>query len=276
MDFTETLTGRPATVKTYKSLFKAHIEFPCGEEPNWKNWTRESTLFMLTKWEQKNLSKNTKITLIRLLNRYIKFMGGTDIDTKQYIKSLKRSEQQTEVLALNAEQSLTLMKITQRLEPKFYPVMLLALHAGLRRGEIFGLRCKDVDVLNGKIKISHSYDGPTKNGKSRIVPMSPELTKTLIKTRNVLLSNPNEKIFEQFDPNPILRRLCAHAKIPILRFHDLRHTFASLALTNKTKRIHAKQVSAWLGHSSVSTTLDIYWNLTNEESKIDFLPETDK
>jgi integrase len=270
MTFEETFYGRPNTIKTYRSLFRNHIEFPADEQPDWETWTEESTRVMLGVWAEKKLSRNTKLTLVRLLARYVKFNGGPEIETKRYIRELERGEQQTEVTALSADQAATLMDITRRMEPKFYPVMLLAMHAGLRRGEIFGLRCEDVDMLSGKVKISHSYDGPTKNGKSRIVPMSPELAKALSATRNVLLRVPSEKVFEQFDPNPILRRLCAHARVPTLRFHDLRHTFASLALTGG---VNAKQVSVWLGHSSVTTTLDIYWNLTTEEAALDFLPK---
>ena len=271
MDFTDTFYGRPSTITTYKSLFKQHIQSLLMDSIDWKNWSEASTYLILDSWNKQKLSKNTKITLIRLLRKYVKFNGGPEINTKYFIKSLERSEQQKEVKTLTSEQASNLMNTTKRLEPKFYPVMLLALHAGLRRGEIFGLRCGDIDMINGKIKISHSYDGPTKNGKSRIVPiMSNELSNELIKARNLLLRNPDEKVFEQFDPNPILRRLCDHAKIPILRFHDLRHTFASIALSNQ---INIKKVSVWLGHSSVTTTLDIYWHLTKNEPDIDFLPK---
>ena len=103
--------------------------------------------------------------------------------------------------------------------------------------------------------------------------MSAELSRALTGARNLLLRDPTEKVFEQFDPNPILRRMCVHAQVPRIRFHDLRHTFASLALTNG---VNAKQVASWLGHSSVVTTLEIYWNLTSEEAALDFLPEINR
>lgn len=271
MDFKDTFYGRPSTVKTYNSLFKEHIESGIDQETSFNEWTEENTYKMLSQWENKGLARNTKITLIRLLARYIKFKGGANLDTKKFIRGLERSEQQTEVKALSSDEAARLMKFAKGMEPKFYPVMLLALHAGLRRGEIFGLRCGDIDMLNGKIKVSRSYNGPTKNGRSRIVPMSSELSSVLVITRNILLRDPEEKIFDIFDPNPTLRRLCMHAKVPMIRFHDLRHTFASLALTNN---VSAKQVSTWLGHSSVTTTLDIYWNLTSEEADMGFLPKS--
>lgn len=128
-------------------------------------------------------------------------------------------------------------------------------------------------MLHGRIKVSRSYDGPTKNGRTRYVPMSAELSNTLTKARNLLLRNPSEPVFEQFDPNPVLRRVCAHAGVTTLRFHDLRHTFASLALGNE---INPRKVADWLGHSSVVTTMSIYWNLTKKENDdMGFLPQTE-
>ncbi len=270
MLFEDTFYGRPNTVRTYQSLFRKHIENTTNEQ-SWEKWDEKSTQSMLKLWEGRELSRNTKMTLVRLLGRYVKFMGGPEIDTQKIIRSLERSEQQQEVTALSASEAGRLMKVTKQIEPRFYPVLLLALHAGLRRGEIFGLRCSDIDMLHGKIKISHSYDGPTKSGKSRLVPMSVELASTLTEARNLLLRGPSEKVFEQFDPNPVLRRVCIRTGIARIRFHDLRHTFASLALVSG---INPKQVSTWLGHSTVSTTLNVYWNLVgHEEAPLDFLPK---
>lgn len=269
MNFEDTFYGRPNTIKTYKSLFKKHIQ-SITPEPNWLNWNNNLTNLLIKEWEKKKLSKNTKITLIRLLDKYIQFQGGNKINSQKIIKYLEKSEPQKEIKSLSINETKRLMQLTKVSEPKFYPVLLLALHAGLRRGEIFGLECGDIDMLRGNIKVSKSYNGPTKNGKNRIVPMSPELSRSLTSARNLLLRNPNEKIFEQFDPNPILKKLCKRAKIQKIRFHDLRHTFASIALTSG---INPKQVSTWLGHSNVSTTLNIYWNLTNEKPDLSFLPE---
>ena len=269
MQFEDTFQGRPNTIKTYKSLYRNHIE-PRDYEPDWIKWNDESTQIMLDTWSRRGLGRSTKITLLRLLRLYVKFRGGPEIEIKQFIKGLERSEQQREVTTLTLVEASSLMRQAKEAKPRFYPVLLLALHAGLRRGEIFGLRCKDVDVLNNRILVSHSYHGPTKSGRSRVVPMSAELSRVLTEARNLLLRAPDEKVFEQFDPNPVLRGLCRKVGIKEIRFHDLRHTFASLALT---KGVNPKQVSTWLGHSSVVTTMGIYWNLTQEEANLDFLPD---
>jgi len=269
MTFEETFFGRPNTTKCYTSLYRKHIK-PHVEQADVLNWNNEMTLFMLDLWRQEKLARGTQITLVRLLGRYVAFKKGPTIDTKQFIRNLERSEQTKETKALSRDEAVKLMESAKKLEPKFYPVLLLGLHAGLRRGEIFGLRCEDIDVLKNRIRVAHSYNGPTKNGKTRFVPISKELNRVLVGARNLLLRPPQEVVFELFDPNPVLRRLCTHAGVKQIRFHDLRHSFATLALEDGTS---PKQVQIWLGHSSLNTTLTVYWNLIEENANLDFLPE---
>ena len=101
------------------------------------------------------------------------------------------------------------------------------------------------------------------------MPMSDELEKTMIAARNLLMRPVDERIFEEMNPNPRLRRLLGLAKLPTIRFHDLRHSFATMALENG---VSPRVVADWLGHSSVNTTLSIYWNLTNNDTSLNFLP----
>jgi integrase len=173
---------------------------------------------------------------------------------------------------LNPTQSKRLMNVCRAKDSDFYPILLLGLHAGLRRGEIFGLSCGDVDPLKGRVRVAHSYDGPTKNGKTRFIPMSKDLANIMIAARDLAFRDSKELIFEKMDPNPRLRRILRAAKLPDMHFHNLRHTFATLALEAGTS---PKQVQVWLGHSSVATTLSIYWNIIDQTSNVDFLPEGD-
>lgn len=258
MNFETTFRGRPNTIKVYTSLYRRHIKGLAGPIND------EVVLTMLKGWEEKGLSRQTIMSLLRLLKSYAKFTGTT-IEIKHLISGLERSEQQEEHLVLNKEQAALLMTTCQRLEPKFYPILLLGLHAGLRRGEVFGLRCSDVDMIKGRLRIAHSYDGPTKTGKTRYVSMTAELIKTMTSARNLLFRPGTERVFEIHDPNPILRRLCYSARLPELHFHSLRHTFCTTALENG---VSPRQVAAWAGHASVNTTLSLYWNLTSSEVDI--------
>lgn len=259
MTFEDTFRGRPNTIRVYTSLYKRHIKGLVPEQID------ESVVIAMIKgWEDKGLARQTIISLLRLLKSYAKFTGTT-IEIRHLLAKIERSEQQAEVLALNKEQAELLINTCKRLEPKFLPVLLLGLQAGLRRGEVFGLHCTDVDMLKGKVRVARSYDGPTKSGKTRYVPMSAELIKAMTGARNLLFRPGNARVFEVHDPNPVLRRLCYGVGLPELHFHSLRHTFCTIALENG---VSPRQVAAWAGHSSVNTTLSIYWNLTGSEIDI--------
>jgi integrase len=263
-DFLETLIGRPGTVRTYKSLYKHHI-FPHATNP--LTWDEKGTRGMVKIWEGKGLAPRTIQTLLRLLASYVKWAGGPDINIRQLSTQVGRTRQDEELVVLNKEQAQTLIDTCKREDPEFYPILLLGLHAGLRRGEVFGLTCADVDVLTNRIRVAHSYDGPTKNGKTRFVPMSKELGNAMISARNLTFRPVGEPLFEKMDPNPRLHNVCEKASLNRLRFHDLRHTFATLALESEKS---PKEVQMWLGHSNVSTTLAIYWNVIERTSEIDF------
>lgn len=163
------------------------------------------------------------------------------------------------------------------------PVML-ALSLGLRRGEILGLRWKDIDFANNKAHISHQLamtpDGIALTSvKSfagdRHVPIVPEVSKALMAHRckqEALKKSFGPKYHDHGliccheDGDPILpdyfsqgyRRFTERKGFPDLRFHDLRHTFASLALS---AGVPMAVVSSLLGHSSISVTVDIYGHI---------------
>jgi len=268
-NFSDSFRGRPNTVRVYKSLFKCHIE-GLVPEPLGEPITEQHLADFVRVWEGRSLSRQTIMSLLHLVKQYAKFYHQPCAEIRHLIAKLDRSEQQEEHTVLGKEQASLLMSECRRLEPKFYPVLLLGLHAGLRRGEVFGLRCADVDMLKGKVRVAHSYDGPTKNGRTRYVPMSAELVRVMTGARNLLFRAATARVFEIFDPNPVLRRVCYGAKLPELRFHDLRHTYATLALEAE---VSPREVQKLLGHSNLSTTLNIYWGITNQETDVNrFLP----
>ena len=247
MDFEKTFIGRPNTLRTYKGLYRNHIkDLFTNEQIN--NWKPEYLNIAVNTWLDEELSPNTIESLIRVLSKYLKF-NGLNIDTSEIIKKIKRLHQQPKVNALNFQESEILMKECLHTDLEYYPILLLGLHAGLRRGEVFGLTTNDIDILKNQLLIQRSYDGPTKSGKSRTVPISAELNEFFVK-RNYIIGE-NRKLFKVFDPNPKLHKLCDRARIKKITFHDLRHTFATLALEHP---VSPKAVQLWLGHKSLKTT----------------------
>jgi integrase len=246
---------RPNTTRTYSSLYN--------------NWIKGKTIDELVSQVvySNKIKPRTKLAILRVLKKTEpKIYNCWDFGTAA--KFIAKAQNPDPIKSLTKIEASKIMAICHKKYPAFYPILLLALHGGLRRGEVFGLRWKAVDFLHNRIYINHSYDGPTKNGKSRVIPLSKELEKSLLNCYN-LTEGGNDKLFSVINPNPILEAICREASVRRVTFHQLRHTFATLCLEQGTS---PKVVSDLLGHSNVSTTLDLYWsNITKDYSFINKL-----
>jgi integrase len=158
----------------------------------------------------------------------------------------------------------------------YYPVFLCALHTGMRASEIIGLQWGDSD-FRGKFFIlrrqfTRGRIEPTKTDKKRRIDMSDALAAELeaLKKRRkaeYLAKGSNEIpewIFCNQEGNPLdyynlkrrhFEKCLEHAGLRRIRFHDLRHTFATLLLMQGESPVYVKEQ---LGHSSIKVTVDIY------------------
>jgi|CXWL01.1.fsa_nt_gi integrase len=128
--------------------------------------------------------------------------------------------------------------------PRIAPILTCALHTGMRRGEILGLQWENVNLEQGVLYIVKS-----KSGKPREIPISPQLG-------GLLLSLGPRKAGPIFEiPIITLRRMFDRAikaaKVTPLRFHDLRHTFASHFVMRTGDLPSLQQL---LGHFSLKMT----------------------
>jgi integrase len=137
----------------------------------------------------------------------------------------------------------------------FHVAAALGVYAGLRKGEVAGLRRSALDFEHAIICVDRSYDGPVKSKHMRWVPMAPELASIL---RPWLLQNPGERVVtmngkpltEATKVDKRTRNACKRAGVDAVTFHQLRHTAAShLAL-----RVSLPTVGAVLGHIDPKTT----------------------
>ncbi len=164
----------------------------------------------------------------------------------------------------------------------YHVLFYLALFTGMRRSELLALRWHDVDLILGQVSISRGLhnlaDGSyiftqPKSAKSRrTIALSPSTILLLRKHQEnqklerTLMGIPltdNDLIFSSIDgkpfrPNTVSRAwtgIAVHAGLKPIRFHDARHSHASLMLK---QGIHPKVVQERLGHSSIAVTLDTY------------------
>ena len=168
---------------------------------------------------------------------------------------------------LSAEEVDKLLSATEK--STYFPAFLLACHYGLRRGECFGVTVGDIsgDVL----KISRSVNVVSKevqittpkSGKFRFIKLLPEDVTKLKEydqkrppsPSKLLIRSVTGKTVSPNMANKELKKYVELLKLPKIRFHDLRHTYATIMMENG---INPKIVSEVLGHSSVDITLDIY------------------
>jgi integrase len=125
--------------------------------------------------------------------------------------------------------------------------VIVALNTGMRIGEILNLRYDQIDLASGVIIVEH-----TKNGKIRKIPINSKLHDLLDNAKmigNFVFGNginPYGSIKKGF--HAAIRR----AGIPHLRFHDLRHTFATRLVSNGVDLATVKEL---LGHSTITMTM---------------------
>ena len=152
---------------------------------------------------------------------------------------------------------------------------------GLRRGEICGLKWSDIDFDANKLRVQRSVSakkggglniGETKtNTGTRIITMPPSVREVLQNRRQTAITewvfpaflNPEQPIH----PEAAYRKLkviLKHAELPLIRFHDLRHTFATHAMKSG---VDPKTLSGILGHTNASFTLDTYTHVTSDMQK---------
>ena len=164
----------------------------------------------------------------------------------------------------------------------YYPVIYTAVSTGLRQAELLGLRWRDID-MGDKPSISVNrvlykrrglceFREPKTNHSRRYVSMTPKLAvylreyKTDRESLNLHLGrllNLDDLVFASVEGKPIdpgvlshnFARIVKRAGLENIRFHDLRHTFASLMLLRGAK---PKVISEALGHASVAFTMDTY------------------
>jgi integrase len=186
-----------------------------------------------------------------------------------------------EMQVLTATQVQTLLDSLEG--DRFEALYTVALSTGMRLGELLALRWRDVDLTCGRLKVRQTlhylrkggyvFAEPKTSGSRRSIDLTAAALHALKRHRVHQMEQrlaigaawqDNDLVFPREDGAPAMdtsitgyhhKRVLARAGLPTVRFHDLRHTAASLMLAG---HVDAKTVSAMLGHASVRITLDVY------------------
>ena len=183
----------------------------------------------------------------------------------------------TSMSILNEEQMDTFLSAVEQ-DPIWHDFFYTELTTGLRLGEICGLMWSDFDERKGSLRVSRTLhkekdgrlivgDPKTCAGARTIV--LPSSTVELLRLRKKESYSPwifHNPLYPEAPMNPAvayrqLKKILEENSLPNLRFHDLRHTFATHALANG---VDAKTLSGILGHTKASFTVDTYTHTTSD------------
>lgn len=277
---------RPSSHKTYQGYIKNHIKPRIGNVPLTKLTTLDLQVMyqeLLAKGrvdriESQHQPKGLSAKTVRNLNQIISSAMKLAIQQKLISSNpadgcaLPRIEHK-EMKTLSLDQLAAFLNEAKRTGT--FALYYIDLATGLRRGELLGLKWQDIDLDSGVIHVRRQVG--CINGKVQEAPL-----KTKNAYRNISIGADAVSILREKKkqdggrsayvfPSPtggpmspdsvlhMLHRVLERAGLPELRFHDLRHTFATLALQNG---VDIKTVSGMLGHFSAEFTLDTYAHVT--------------
>ncbi len=275
----------PSTAKRYKGIIR-RMSAEIGAKYI-QQLTPGQIQDMYTNLSRK-LSGTTLLQMHRVLSRAFKDAIRNRLIDKNpcdYIDTPKRNKYQANIVQPD-EVSEFLKQYEGHLA---YPAVCIALFCGLRLSEILALRWEDIDFKKGLLTVNHSIYWqqdeymllPPKSKQKRVVPLTTgviDILKNLKqeKQRNMellwneyhrsefIITNPDGSLVKPYNLSRQHKNHIAKTKFNNIRFHDLRHTAASLMLMEGEE---LKTVSNILGHSTIAITADIYIHIVEAQKR---------
>ncbi|MEZ4540726.1 MAG: tyrosine-type recombinase/integrase [Chloroflexota bacterium] len=258
-------TLRPKTLSIYEYILRNHVVGEIGK----LRLTAIKPYHLQSLYSKKlgeGLSKKTVFhihaTIRRVLNEAVKW-GLIYSNPCSQVTPPKVDKLPPRVWSIEEAQKF----LSSVLEHRWYSIYLIALTTGARRGEILGMEWQNIDWDRGTISILKTISEidnkivisqPKTQRSRRTITLPQVVLDSLKKTKGV-----SGFIFQTSAGTPVApRNLVRHFHeasdsigLPKIRFHDLRHTAATILLQ---KDVHPKLVQELLGHSSITLTLDTY------------------
>ncbi len=240
--------------KAHKRSYRRDVDIIKALMPYFKGYRlSQITPEMIEKYKLKRVEVVAKSTVNReldtfssLFNRAIEW-GKAETNPLKIVKDFKVDNRMERILSKEEEQ-----RLLKEAPDNLRPILLVALHAGMRLGEILNLPWEFVDIQQGVITVTK-----TKSGKERKIPMN-FILKNVFTELHRKKNNLKWVFFNNKTGKPVgwvktsFRTTCNKASIEGLRFHDLRHTFATRLVLNGVDIVTVKEL---LEHSEIETTM---------------------
>ena len=273
-------TVRPTTFERYEQIVRIHIR-PALGNLKIKNVTPAHVRGLYREKLEAGLSPRTVQYIHVTLHKALKQAVADGLIPRNATEAVTPPQvRKEEIRPLTAEQVKAFFAIER--DDRLEALYVLAVHTGLRQGELLGLKWDDVDLEAGTLQVRRTLTtakggpvltAPKTKGSRRTVKLSQTALEALkshldgqLKEIDLAgdLWRENGLIFASESGEPLDRRyitthhfkpLLKKAGLPQIRFHDLRHTCATLLLS---KNVNPKVVSEMLGHTTIAITLDTY------------------
>ena len=277
--------ARPATQRTYEGYIRLYLHPRLGSIPLNKVTTsdiQQMCTWMMTeaRVDQKNgeggLSDSQVINCYSLCDRVLEKAVAEKLIVRNPAKGCKLPPNRPNEMKVLSREDMQKVLI-QAKEENYYELFLLEFATGLRLGELMALQWDDVDLVTGELRINKQVNlvgsklvisEPKTKAAVRTLILPPSVRKVLAEYKTKVNSRwlfPSPKKDDlPIIPSAVSRRLhtlLEHAGCEQVRFHDLRHTFATNALAHG---MDIKTLSTILGHVSSATTLNTYSHVTDE------------
>jgi len=265
-----------------KDLYSAYLKVNLKKIKNekLKNLTTREINGLILDWKREGLANKTINNMLVFIQAVFNYGINNDLISSNPCDKIKKLPlEKKEMFFLNENEVRLFLQKAKEMSPDYYALFYTAIFTGMRRGELLALEWSDINFSEKKININKQLYRKkitsTKTSKStRQISISDGLVEVLKqhKKDSVLLSkivfcnhegsyihpfNMSERYFK-----PVLKEISKELdkqqivnNLKKIRFHDLRHTYASMLLS---KNVPIKYVQNQLGHSSCKVTLDTY------------------
>lgn len=275
-------TVRQRTYERYESLVRVHIKPTIGRV-QLKALTPAHVRALYREKLDSGLSPRTVNYIHVTLHKALSQAVGDGLVQRNAAQVKAPRPEKPEIKPLSPEQARKLIAAAYEAEDRYAALYVLALHTGLRKGELLGLRWEDLDLeattptLQVRRTLSETRTGPKfelpKSGKGRSIKLSRKAAEAL-RSHRAKQAEDKLRLGSLWEDNGLVfpaatgtttrgtnllgrhfKPLLKEAGLPAARLHDLRHTCATILLMAGK---HPKYVQELLGHANISITLDTY------------------
>ena len=282
------LTKRPNTYNGYRTVVNAHLKPALGHIKLQKLSAEQLQAFFAQKQEKLKPSTLAHIhsVISSALSNAVKWgLVGRNVASLVSLPRVERYEGQV----LTVDQARKLLEVARG--SRIDVLLLVALTTGMRQGELVALHWSDLNFETGVLQVRRNVTHMTGKGYVEREPKTKAgrrkigLTDVVLEAlkehrerqqqarmkagekwqeRGLIFANIYGGYFDADHVGAIFKKLLKKAGLPDVRFHDLRHSVATVLLAAK---MDLKAVSELLGHSSVAITADIYQSVLSEQQR---------